>query len=27
MAGIQDGGLDNDTLQHLRSRATQLLFK
>ena len=27
MAGIQDDGLDNDTLQHLRSRATQLLFK
>ncbi|XP_066357652.1 methyltransferase FGSG_00040 [Miscanthus floridulus] len=27
MAGIQDGGLDNDTLQHLRSRATELLFK
>lgn len=27
MAGIQDGGLDNDALQHLRSRATQLLLK
>lgn len=27
MARIQDGGLDNDTLQHLRIRATQLLLK
>ncbi|CAM0146722.1 unnamed protein product [Urochloa decumbens] len=27
MAGVQDGGLDDETLQELRSRATQLLLK
>ncbi|CAN6321312.1 unnamed protein product [Urochloa humidicola] len=27
MAGVRDGGLDDETLQELRSRATQLLLK
>jgi hypothetical protein len=27
MAGVRDGGLDDETLQQLRSRATQLLLK